>query len=243
MFGVASDGSMLCLGGMLLLLLEMRRRDIEKLRWGLSRKRVCNLFTPRERNRLLRWSRHYQIVCGDQQPSFTDIPNLVYGICILYEIMRLFPVIGALPTRTEENQILLNKHFIAKNLHRNRSGNLHRNEKYWSPDPQSFNPSLFDNRATDETKGMDSKRYENWQILMGGNLRVSPKEFSLVSEKVRSLVSVFHCGIASAYKDIKLIGRTAVRRNWICYLFEYDCAEEVHWVEGRVDYAGCVGCC
>ena len=93
-----------------------------------------------------------QDVCGERQPSFTDIPNLVYGICILYEIMRLFPVIGTLPTRTEENQILLNKHFIPKNTCIGIDlVNLHRNEKYWSHDPQSFIPSRFDNRVPEDS--------------------------------------------------------------------------------------------
>ena len=59
--------------------------------------------------------REIQEICGNQLPSFTDIPNMIYSMCIMYEVMRIFPVIGTLPTRTEEDQILLGKHLIPKN--------------------------------------------------------------------------------------------------------------------------------
>lgn len=134
-------------------------------------------------------------VCGDRAPSFTDIPNLVYGMCILYEVMRMFPVIGALPTRTEENQILLDKHFIPKNTCIGIDlVNLHRNEKYWSHDPQSFNPSRFDNRCPEESSG-----YDNWQSLTDGKLRVPPKGvFFGFGEGPRSCIGISRLNLTKA---------------------------------------------
>jgi len=53
-------------------------------------------------------------ICGSQPPGFKDIPNLLFTLCVVYEAMRLFPVVGTLPHRTESNQLLLGEHFIPK---------------------------------------------------------------------------------------------------------------------------------
>lgn len=111
-----------------------------------------------------------QEICGNQLLSFTDIPNMTYCMCIMYEVMRIFPVIGNLPTRTEKDQILLGKHLIPKN-----TGvgidlvSLHRNEKYWGNTCNEFDPSRFDNRIP------HSDEAQKWQTLTDGKLRIPEK--------------------------------------------------------------------
>jgi cytochrome P450 len=111
-----------------------------------------------------------QEVCGNRPPDFNDVPNLTYLMCIMYEVMRLFPVVGALPTRPEQDQILLGKHLIPKNTCVGIDlVSLHRNEKYWGDKCNEFNPSRFDNRTPNPA---DS---QNWQTFMDGKLKIPTK--------------------------------------------------------------------
>jgi len=88
-------------------------------------------------------------VCGDRLPQFSDLSSLVYGLCIMYETMRLYPIIGSLSMTVIGNKdvMLLGKYPIA---HDARFGvdlyNLHRNEKYWGKTAHEFNPARFDIR-------------------------------------------------------------------------------------------------
>jgi len=114
--------------------------------------------------------REIQEICGNQLPSFTDIPKMIYTMCIMYEVMRIFPVIGTLPTRTEEDQILLGKHVIPKNTCVGIDlVSLHKNEKYWGHNCHEFDPSRFDNRK------LSTEEAQNWQILMDGKLKIPEK--------------------------------------------------------------------
>jgi len=80
-------------------------------------------------------------------PRLTDIPNLVYTLCVMYETIRLFPVTGFLPRRTEKDELLLGKHHIPKNTSIGPDlVSLHRNETYWGNSCNEFDPSRFDNR-------------------------------------------------------------------------------------------------
>jgi cytochrome P450 len=90
-----------------------------------------------------------QNVCGDKMVQFNDLHNLVYSFCVMYETMRLFPVVGALsvtPT-TGHDETLLGKYLIPQNSSvRMDLFNLNRNEKYWGADSNEFKPERFDNR-------------------------------------------------------------------------------------------------
>lgn len=111
-----------------------------------------------------------QQTCGNESPSFTDVPNLVYTMCVMYEVMRIFPVLGTLPTRTEEDQLLLGKHLIPKNTCVGIDlVNLHKNEKYWGPTCHEFDPSRFDNRILHDDEAQE------WQTFMDGKLRIPAK--------------------------------------------------------------------
>lgn len=90
-----------------------------------------------------------QSICGDKLVQFNDIHNLVYFHCVMYETMRLYPVVGNLslnPT-TGHDEILLDKYLIPQNSSVGMDlFNLNRNEKYWGPNSDQFNPDRFDNR-------------------------------------------------------------------------------------------------
>ena len=83
-------------------------------------------------------------VCGDRLPSFTDLPNLVYGLCVMYETMRLYPVIGSLAVTvsTNRDEMLLGKYLVPKDTSLGLDMyNLHQNERYWGPTVNDYNPS------------------------------------------------------------------------------------------------------
>jgi len=90
-----------------------------------------------------------QSVCGAKIPEYADLPNLIYAQCVIYETMRLHPIIGSiwLQVSGSTDETLLGKYPMPKSssvgmdLH-----NVHRNEKYWGPDADAFIPSRFDNR-------------------------------------------------------------------------------------------------
>ena len=97
-----------------------------------------------------------QGICGDRSPAFTDIPQLTYALCIMYETMRLHPVIASLQlwSVTNKDETLLGKYQVPKNTALDMDlYNLHRNERYWV-NPSEFDPSRFDGRAT---PGLDGK--------------------------------------------------------------------------------------
>ena len=85
----------------------------------------------------------------------------------MYETMRLFPVLGTLPSMPTKNEMLLGKYFIPKNTSIGPDlVNLHRNEKYWGNQSDEFDPSRFDNRVP----GPD-----NWHTIMDGRIRIPVK--------------------------------------------------------------------
>lgn len=95
-----------------------------------------------------------QKVCGDRVPSLEDMPNLIYALCIMYETMRLFPVLGTVPNRTEKDEVLLGKYKILKNTSIGPDMvSLHRHEGYWGPTSNQFDPSRLDNRQKNNDEG------------------------------------------------------------------------------------------
>jgi len=110
-------------------------------------------------------------ICGDQLPTFNDIPNLVYALCVMYETMRLFPVLGSIPHRTERAEMLLGKHLMPKNTCIGLDlVSLHRNEKYWGDTANEFIPSRFDIRHHKE-----KHEGEEWHTLMDGKIKIPLK--------------------------------------------------------------------
>jgi cytochrome P450 len=90
-----------------------------------------------------------QSVCGDRLPEFSDLTKLVYALCIMYETMRLHPVIGSLSLTVASNhdESLLGKYTVPKDTFLGLDlYSTHRNEKYWGETANEFNPSRFDNR-------------------------------------------------------------------------------------------------
>jgi len=91
-----------------------------------------------------------QQFCPGGAPEYTDLNKLTYALCIMYETMRLFPVIGSLnlSVSSPHDEILLRKYpipqdtAIAIDLYC-----LHRNENYWGPTANEFNPSRWDART------------------------------------------------------------------------------------------------
>jgi cytochrome P450 family 709 len=83
-------------------------------------------------------------VCGDNVPRFTDLPDLVYMLCLIYETLRLFPVVGSLPHLVQTEQILLEKHQIPQGTVISVDFvNIQRNEKLWGEDSNEFDPSRW----------------------------------------------------------------------------------------------------
>lgn len=116
--------------------------------------------------------REIEEICGRHSPGFKDIPNMIYTLCVVYEAMRLFPVVGTLLHRTESNQLLLGKHFIPKNTCIGPDMvALGRNEMYWGAKPNEFNPSRFDNRHLSDS----SKLPTGWITLMDGRIKTPMK--------------------------------------------------------------------
>jgi hypothetical protein len=105
-------------------------------------------------------------ICDGRPPLLTDIPNLVYILCVMYETIRLFPVTGFLPRRTLKDELLLGKHHIPKNTSIGADlVNLHRNETYWGNNCNEFDPSRFDNRnRSRETE-------KNWHVTADGKIK------------------------------------------------------------------------
>ena len=110
-----------------------------------------------------------QTTCGDRLPLFSDIPSMIYTLCIMYETMRLYPALGTIPNRPDKDEMLLGKYLIPKNTSIGPDMvNLHRNEKYWGNTSDSFDPSRFNSCVS--TKGD-----ENWPRIMDGKIKIPAK--------------------------------------------------------------------
>ena len=87
-------------------------------------------------------------VCGTEIPRYEHLSKLVYPLCVMYETLRLFPIITGIPKCTIQDEMLLGKYYFP-------NGTtlvfdvvqLHRNPKYWGHDVDNFNPSRFDGRT------------------------------------------------------------------------------------------------
>jgi cytochrome P450 len=106
------------------------------------------------------------------RPLLSDIPQMIYSLCIMYETVRLFPVSGFLPRRTVE-EVTLGRYRIPKDTSIGPDlVNLHRNEKYWGEDCNEFNPSRFDNRFS-KFQTADG----GWQTSADGKIKIPKGAF------------------------------------------------------------------
>lgn len=139
-------------------------------------------------------------ICGDQLPEFKHLPELVYGLCIMYEIMRLFPVLSTLPRKSGKDCFLQGKYLIPKGTSIGPDLiNLHRNPKYWGPDYNEFHPSRFDNRG---------KGDQGWHPIMDGKLRIPSKgAFIPFGEGPRNCLGESHNFITVHCKAENNVGR------------------------------------
>ena len=85
---------------------------------------------------------------GNRLPTYKDFPNLVYPRCVMFETLRLCPLVVGIPKRTQDREeMLLGKYYIPKNTTVLYDVvNLHRNPNYWGDDVETFNPGRFDGR-------------------------------------------------------------------------------------------------
>jgi cytochrome P450 len=106
-----------------------------------------------------------QQVCGDQLPTYEDLSNLVYPLCIMFETLRLFPIIAGIPKCTVQDEMLLGKYYVPKNTTLVFDVvQLQRNSKYWGDDADEFNPSRFDGRFGKDTCQEDLSDERNAKI-------------------------------------------------------------------------------
>lgn len=98
-----------------------------------------------------------QSVCGDELPSMAHHADLVYTTCVLYETMRLFPLVAALAQRTPTNQMFQGKYLVpAGTAVALDMCNTERNPKYWER-PDDFCPERFDGRENPKGEYVEGK--------------------------------------------------------------------------------------
>ena len=95
-----------------------------------------------------------------------EIPNLVYALCVMYETMRLYPIVPTTIQKAETDQVIctyripkgtaIGPDFIA----------LHRNENYWGSTCNMFDPSRFDARISGDP---------SWYTVMDGKIKIPVK--------------------------------------------------------------------
>ena len=115
-------------------------------------------------------------ICGSNEPSFQDLSDLVYALCITYETMRLFPFVGSLPHLVQSDQLLLGRYKIPRGTNISLDWvNVQRNEKSWGPTANDFDPSRF----LDKTE-------------KGPKLKILPKGYFIgFSEGPRACLGIF----------------------------------------------------
>lgn len=114
-----------------------------------------------------------QETIGSRIPTYDDFPNLVYPLCIMFETLRLFPPVIAIPkVAVKSDHMLLGKYLIPRGSTIIYTvAHLHRNPNYWGDDVESFKPSRFYGRmvtekTVDENTGDTSPGASNEKIKM-----------------------------------------------------------------------------
>jgi cytochrome P450 len=105
---------------------------------------------------------------GSRKPTYDDFLSFVYPLCIVLEILRLFPPVCGIPKTVEKDQLLLNNYLVPPGATIMYSTpNLHRNEKYWGKDANEFRPERFDGRAVDATKRREESQRDTGDTAPG----------------------------------------------------------------------------
>ncbi|KAL4908760.1 hypothetical protein BDW74DRAFT_187311 [Aspergillus multicolor] len=103
-------------------------------------------------------------------------PRLITPLCIMLEILRLYPPVGSIPKLTAAHGagITYNgeRHHLPPNMRVNLNATaLHYSEEYWGPDAGSFNPGRWDKRnissflaRNDSTEGLAGPGLESAHI-------------------------------------------------------------------------------
>ena len=93
---------------------------------------------------------------GQNVPTYGDFSKLHYALCVFNEALRLFPPVVNIPKKFGED-VEVNGYMIQAgtiiNLH---VPALHRNPKYWGPDPDAFRPDRFDTRENSNAYEKDA---------------------------------------------------------------------------------------
>ncbi len=100
-------------------------------------------------------------VCGTEIPKYEHLSQLVYPLCVMYETLRLFPIITGIPKCTIQDEMLLGKYYIPKGTTLVFDVvQLHRNPKYWGQNMHKFNPSRFNGRTQVQSPFRDAETSE-----------------------------------------------------------------------------------
>ncbi|KAI9193082.1 cytochrome P450 [Polychytrium aggregatum] len=82
-------------------------------------------------------------VLQGRDPEYKDYSSLVYTQAVMNEILRLFPPVTLIPKCTRTTQQLGNYTIDSDTEVYIDAATLHRNPKYWGPDPDGFRPDRF----------------------------------------------------------------------------------------------------
>lgn len=132
-----------------------------------------------------------QRVCGNEEPRFIQVPELVYALCVTYETLRLFPVTGSLRSRPAEDQVLLGKYKIPSDTYITLDlVNTQRNEKYWGENAGQFDPSRFLDRSQEPFEMLKHPVPTNWAY----KLKIPPRgTFVGFSDGPTACLGIFLC--------------------------------------------------
>ena len=110
-----------------------------------------------------------QRVIGDRTPTYDDMSDLLYPLCVMFETLRLFPAVVSVPKLTRKEEILLGKYRIPKNTTVSYdSVHLHYNPEYWGDDADTFNPSRFDGRNNESDNNTGAASNERFKFPAKG---------------------------------------------------------------------------
>ncbi|WP_018657668.1 cytochrome P450 [Actinomadura flavalba] len=83
-------------------------------------------------------------VLGDRTPTFEDLHRMPYTHAVLQEVMRLYPPVWLLSRISQEDDVVGGYHVPAGRDVLVSPYAMHRNQEFWGPDAESFDPSRFE---------------------------------------------------------------------------------------------------
>lgn len=83
-------------------------------------------------------------ICGDDKLKYDSLINLKYGMAIMNETLRLYPIVTVIPKWAPNDTVLDNRIFVpAESIINIHVTGLHYNEKYWGKNACDFVPERF----------------------------------------------------------------------------------------------------